>query len=283
MDLPTIPEPLTDQELKLFSAIKRFANDLVESFDDQHSIVLYNHLICKTKPVHVAAVRKHISAFSQFCKANESAILKVAKGEFPNPSKIEYSANAYIDMFDVLNRAVDKETLNSVFKHLLFLLAIVDPASNAKATLVELQKADSDNSFGESNNIPAGFSKIVDKIKTHINPDDLSNPMKAVQSLMSKNVFADILKTVNDSIKDGSLDLGEMASQMNLNQNGGDDISAMMNPVMSMMNNSGGDISSMMAMLNPNNPLMRNLSSGMFSASNDESGQSQFGPVGHSI
>jgi hypothetical protein len=249
MDSTTIvqTDTLSDQELKLFSAIKRFVNDLVDSFEDQHSLILYNHLINKTKNIHLGPVRKHLSVFSQFCETNRAAILAMSKGDFAAPALIEYSSNVFIDMSDVLSKTSDKETLNNIFKHLLLILAMVDPASNAKTVLSELSATKSNGGGDEI--IPPGFSKIVDKIKNHINVDDMSNPMKAVQSLMSKNVFADILKTVNDSIKDGSLDLGEMASQMNRGGADGMDMSDMMSPIMAMMN--------------PDNPMFQTLSSGM--------------------
>jgi len=233
MDSTTIvqTDKLNDHELKLFSTIKRFVNDLVDSFEDQHSLILYNHLINKTKNVHLVAVRKHISVFSQFCETNREAILAMSKEGFATPLLIEYSSNVFIDMSDVLSKASDGETLNNIFKYLLLILAMVDPTSNAKTVLSELSATESKSLSDD--NVPPGFSKIVDKIKNHISPEDLNNPMKAVQSLMSKNVFADILKTVNDSIKDGSIDLADMASQMNRATDEGE-ISNMMNPLMSM-------------------------------------------------
>ena len=66
-----------DGNYKVFSHINDFVCDLADLYGkNQHSLMLYKHLLDKTKITHKDAIRKHISNFRDFLKKNKDAIIE---------------------------------------------------------------------------------------------------------------------------------------------------------------------------------------------------------------
>lgn len=248
----------TDYNLIAFRAITSFTNDLSENFGKHnHELKLYDRLIGKTSISHDKAIKKHIDIFREFCIANrDHLVLK----DFKNfvTTKIEYSEKVFIDFSKIFNKA-DSENSEAIWKHLLTISALLDPAGNAKEILKK-SKEKSEANF---------LTDIINKVESHVKPD--ANPMEAVSSIVSSGVFTELLTGMNDGIQNGSLDLGKlmgavqtMCTGLSGNQGsssapaGNNDMGNMLNNLMAGMNNpsSGGnpgipDLSQLTNMLGP--------------------------------
>jgi hypothetical protein len=113
-------------------------------------------------------------------------------------SKIEYSDKVFID-FESIFKSADKDTTMVIFDHLLTISALVDPTSKAKEILKNDEKSKE-----------ADFlSTMIEKVEENVDINS-SNPMEVVNSIMSSGVFNDLLSNMNNSLQDGSLDLGKL-------------------------------------------------------------------------
>jgi hypothetical protein len=190
----------TDYNLIAFKAITTFSNELNENFGSNkqnHSLKLYDRLISKTSLSHDKAIKKHISAFRDFCIDNRDGILGKDIKKFTS-SKVEYSPKVYIDFVSIFNLA-DKETTEVIWNHLLTISALLDPAGNAKEILKKNKEHATEADF---------LTDIINKVETHVKPD--SNPMEAVSTILSSGVFTDLISGMNNGIQDGTLDLGKL-------------------------------------------------------------------------
>ena len=188
-----------DYNIIAFKAISTFTNQLSEIFgtDKQnHSLKLYDRLISKTSISHDKAIQKHIDLFREFCITNRDALMAKDIKLIVN-YKIEYSDKVSIDFSNIFKKA-DTETTGIIWKHLLTISALLDPAGNAK----EILKNSKDNKEADF------LSDIIDKVENHVGPN--ANPMEAVSSIMSSGVFTDLISGMNSGIQDGSLDLGKL-------------------------------------------------------------------------
>ena len=238
----------TDYNLIAFKAISTFTAQLNEIFgsDKQnHSLKLYERLISKTSISHEKIIKKHIDIFREFCIVNRDALMAKDIKKILN-YKVEYSPKVYIDFNNIFKKS-DKETTEVIWKHLLTISALLDPAGNAK----EILKNSKDNNEADF------LTDIINKVESHVSPD--SNPMEAVSSIMSSGVFTDLISGMNSGIQNGSLDLGKLMGtvQKMCTSLGG-------NPA-----NTGGESSNGMDMI-------ANLMSSM--NTNNESGSSAGGP-----
>lgn len=230
----------TNYELIAFKAISDFTKELCENFtskDKNHSLKLYVHLLNKTTLTHEKSIKKHIDAFRDFCVSNRDAITD------KNPTllakkNVVYSSRVYIDFGNIFKDA-DIETSNIIWKHLLTISALVDPAGKAK----EILKNNKDSK--EANFL----SDIINKVESNVNPN--SNPLEAISSIMSSGVFNDLITGMNSGIQNGDLDLGKLmgtvqtmcsslSSDINPSANSSENPMNMINSLMSSM---GGSIS----------------------------------------
>lgn len=239
-------------EIIAFKAISDFTKELNNNFvsnNKNHSLKLYTHLINKTTLSHDTAIKKHIEAYREFCIANREAISNKNFSLLVN-NKVIYSDRVYIDFSNIFKEA-DKETSNIIWKHLLTISALIDPAGKAK----EILKNNADSK--ESNFL----SDIINKVESNVNPN--SNPLEAISSIMSSGVFNDLITGMNSGIQNGDLDLNKLmgtvqtmcsslSSDINgSNPPGNENPMNMINSLMSNMNtgdNSGGmpDLSSIL-------------------------------------
>jgi len=247
----------TDYNLIAFKAITTFTaqlSDIFGSDKQNHSLKLYERLISKTSISNEKIIKKHIDIFREFCIVNRDALMSKDIKKILN-YKVEYSPKVYIDFNNIFKKS-DRETTEVIWKHLLTISALLDPAGKAK----EILKNSKDN-------IEADFlTDIINKVESHVSPD--SNPMEAVSSIMSSGVFTDLISGMNSGIQNGSLDLGKlmgtvqkMCTSMGGNpaNPGGDSSDNGMNMIANLMsgmnnnNNESGapDMSQLASMLGP--------------------------------
>jgi hypothetical protein len=189
----------TDTSLITFKAISNFANELGEVFSDKHRpLKLYVHLINKTTLVDDEPIQKHINAFKSFCITNRDSIY--TKSKKLTKDKIFYSKRVFINMKDIFELS-DAETTSTIWKHLLTISAIVDPAGKAR----DILKEESKNGSGDEINF---LTNIISKVESNIKPD--SSPVEAITSIMQSGIFNDLISGMGTGLQDGSLDLSKL-------------------------------------------------------------------------
>jgi hypothetical protein len=230
---------MNDTSLIAFKAIVNFINDLSEEYGKRHrSLKLYRRLINKTQISHDKAIEKHLKAFMGFCVTNREQILE-KDSDFKQP-KISYSERVYVNMHEIFKIA-DRETAPIIWKHLLILSALLDPAGKAK----EVLKKNAED--GKNVNESEFLSNIISKVENNVNPD--ANPMEAVSSIMQSGVFNDLLGGMQGGMESGNLDISKLLGAVqgmvsSLGNQVGDDPEAknamgMLNSMTSMMGNMG--------------------------------------------
>ena len=192
-----------DTSLIIFRAISNFTQCLSEVFGkDNRSLKLYAHLISKTTVAHEKPIEKHIESFRKFCVSNREAI------ETKNIKKLQenqiiYSERVFINMKIIFNKA-DRETTETIWKHLLTISALVDPTGQAKKLLKEASQKGGSVGGEEANFL----TDIINKVEENVNPN--SNPMEAVSAIMKSGVFTDLVNTMGSGLENGDLDLGRL-------------------------------------------------------------------------
>ena len=230
-----------DTSLLSFKAISNFTSDLGEEFSEtHHPLKLYNRLIKKTTLSHDKSIKKHINAFRDFCISNRDAIVEKQIDNF-NSNKILYSQRVYIDMKFILEQA-DKDTTETIWKHLLYISAILDTAGKAKEILRK-NLEEGKTGTGETNLL----TDIIDKVEKHVDPN--ANPMDAVSSIMNSGIFTDLVGGMNSGLSNGSLDLGKlmgavqgMVGQLGDKTQGDPQAEGAMNMLNTMMGSMGGNM-----------------------------------------
>ena len=265
-----------DNSLITFKAISNFTSCLNEVFgSNNRALKLYAHLISKTTLAHDIAIQKHINVVKEFCIANREAIL--SKTSTKINGEIKYSQRVYIDIKNIIEES-DNDTEEIIWKHLLTLSALTDPAAKAKELLKETSKTSSVNE--------ADFlTDIIGKVEQHVDPN--ANPMEAVSSIMKSDIFTELVGGMGNGLQDGSLDLNKLMGTVQkmvgtLNEgmegksgsaSGSGEVSDIMNTMMSSISaGSNGniksedgvpDLSAVMGMVGPMlNALSQNSGSG---------------------
>lgn len=201
-----------ESRVLVFKYICNFIKDLTESFGErQKSLFLYSHLVEKTGIMHEEPIKKHVSLFYQFIKANENAIMEKDATKF-NSYSIFYSEKVGIDLKEIFEWA-DTQEKTAIFKHLLALLAVLDPSSSAKELLKK--EIDSKKKKGEDGNEEMFLKNIIDKVSSEMDTD-MDNPMQLMSKMMTSGVFKDIVEDMNSSLSEGSLDMGKMVNTMQM-------------------------------------------------------------------
>lgn len=203
-----------------FKAICNFVNDLNSVYGKKHKpLKLYRRLINQTQIAHDQAIKKHISAFHNFCLSNRDCLYSQDKKQLVN-KKIEYSDRVYIDM-EIIFRNCDTETEPVIWNHLLTISAILDPAGKAK----EILRKNAEN--GKSSMQETNFlTDIISKVEKNVKPD--SNPIEAVSSILQSGIFNDLLSGMQGGLSSGKLDLNKLVGAVqgmvvSLGEQAGDD------------------------------------------------------------
>lgn len=186
--------------LKSFQSIVKFVEDLSTEFGPkQHSLVLYNRLVSKTKITHQEAMKRHIQAFHEFVTKNSEAIIEKNSSKLKNPI-ILYSNKVNIKM-DEIFRMADTQTTDVIWKHLLVILNILDPNTEALNVLKK--------SLEEKSNEGDFLKSLVSKIESNVDPNN-TDPMSAIMGLMSNGVFTDVISSMNAGMSNGNLDMSKL-------------------------------------------------------------------------
>lgn len=194
----------------IFKCICNFIRDLNESFGTQQkSLLLYAHLVEKTGILNEEPIKKHIHCFHEFVKANEKGILDKNFDAFTT-FEIHYSDKVFIDLEEIFERA-DADEKNTIWKHLVTLLAILDPSSHAKKILQE--EKEKKTKRGDSTNEESFLTDIIDKVGKNIDPT-VSNPTEMMGSIMNSGVFTELVETMNTGLHSGDLDLTKMIGSL---------------------------------------------------------------------
>ena len=245
--------------LNQFNALTNFANALSEEFGNKMAPVkLYAHLLSKTALGHTKSIHKHISAFTTFCVANRDAIYDKDVGKLCGENhRIEYSERVYIDVRELLHLA-DNDSRAVVWKHLMWLSALMDPSGRAKEILKEQGKGNE----GEF------LQNIIGKVENAVNPD--APPMEAIGEIMKSGVFTELIDGMNNGLQNGDLDLGKlmgtvqtMVTSLTEGQEGADEVNNVLNTMMGSMDGSGpamdANADPMQAVMGMMGPMMANL------------------------
>jgi hypothetical protein len=228
-----------DNYLIAFKAISNFTTCLNEVFGSTNRpLKLYAHLISKTTFSHEIPIKKHITAFKDFCLTNKEAISSKNSSQL-DQKVIKYSERVYIDLGSIFDEiSYDKVTMNVIWTHLLTILALLDPTSRAKEILQEniCQNTD-DNQESDF------LSDIINKVEKHVDPS--FSPMEAVSSILKSGIFTELVSGMGNGLQNGSLDIGKMmgtvskmVSKMNnevSDNNGDEDPMGLINTMMSSL------------------------------------------------
>jgi hypothetical protein len=233
---------MDDVSLLAFKTIFCFIKELSDVFGTrQHSLMLYHRLMEKTSFMHTKAVQKHLSLFRGFCVNNAEAI-QTKNVKLLRSGIIKYSDRVFIDMNRLFELA-DKETVEVMWKHILAITAYLDPSSNAKQLLKETM--DEKKKQGENGLEEEFLSGLIEKVESSINPEEIKDPLQAVNKIMTSGVFNDLMSNMQNGLSSGKLDLnklmGTVQGMMGKMGGGGGgnemDMGAMMNMMSGLMEN----------------------------------------------
>lgn len=243
-----------ETSLIAFKAICNFVNDLSSVYGHKHKpLKLYKRLINQTQISHNEAIKKHLSAFHHFCVENREALYAQNRDTL-TVFKIEYSNRVYIDMGLILKNS-DTETCSVIWRHLLTISALLDPAGKAKEVL---RKNAEEGKTGE--NESDFLANIISKVEKNVNPN--ANPMEAISSIMQSGIFNDLLSGMQGGLSSGKLDLSKLMGAVqgmvsSLGEQAGNDPESkqalsMVSNMSSMLENTGkgGPPPDMMKMMN---------------------------------
>lgn len=201
-----------------FNTICNFIRDLNASFGSkQKSLMLYGHLIEKTGLIHIEPVKKHITLFKQFVETNEEAILNRDKKKMKT-MRISYSDKVAIDL-EAIFKLCDREEESILWNHLLTISAILNPESQAKQILKELQSKASSGENKEGDFLQNIMGKITEQVSSSSTDGQDPNPMAMIGSLMSSGVFSELFQTFSNGLGDdaaggGGMDMSKLMGTM---------------------------------------------------------------------
>lgn len=192
---------MTDTNSKeIIKAIKTFVNSLADEYSEKfHALRLYQHFLDLVSETEEFAIDKNIKIFKDFCEENISAIIEKDSEKFVGDGKISYSKKVYINLKSIFGVASDEDKA-IIWKHLLYISALVNPTGKAREMLRRHTKDGGiESEFIES---------IIAKVEGAVKPTD--NPMEAVSQIMQSGVFTELITEMNDSLESGELDIGKL-------------------------------------------------------------------------
>lgn len=211
-------EPKQEDSIFLFKCIVDFIHCLRDLYgENQHSLELYDLLMEKTGIVHEEPIKKHIHLFYEFVRENEEAIIENSP-TLIKQWKIEYSDKVYIDLKPIFEECSEGD-IKVLWQHLLTLLAVLIPTSQAKQILKEQKnkkkkKNKKRNTNSEGNNEDDFLSNIMDKVGKHIDPSKASNPAEMMNGIMSSGLFGELMEDMNKGMSSGDLDISKMMGSL---------------------------------------------------------------------
>jgi hypothetical protein len=198
-------ETKLEDTIVLFKCIVDFIHCLREMFGkQQHSLELYDLLMEKTGIVHQDPIKKHVKLFRDFLKINEDAILENNE-EKMTQWKIEYSEKVFIDLKAIFLICVESDK-QTIWQHLLTLMAVLIPTSNAKNVLKD--KKLNKNKEGDF------LTNLINKVEKHVEPSSASDPAQMMSGILSSGLFSELMEDMNRGMSDGDLDITKMMGSL---------------------------------------------------------------------
>ena len=200
----------------LFKCIVDFIHCLRDLYgENQHSLELYDLLMEKTGIVHEEPIKKHIHLFYEFVRENEEAIIENSP-TLMKQWKIEYSEKVFIDLKPIFEDCSEGD-IKVLWQHLLTLLAVLIPTSQAKQILREQKnkkKKKSKKKHSSGNNEDDFLTNIMDKVGKQIDPSKTSNPAEMMTGIMSSGLFGELMEDMNKGMSSGDLDINKMMGSL---------------------------------------------------------------------
>ena len=186
--------PLVRSQSQVFGAIVDFVICLQETFGEQYrEIELYATLLESTRIIHQEHIRKHIEIFSTFLQENQSAICQ--NNIEMITSKIIYNEKVFIDIKQILLTNESNENVSIIMQHLLTLMALTCPDSQAQSILVK--KSKEKNSLREDNVLEKMFHPREGT--SHGNAS--GNPLQMLDSLFEGNpALGNMVKNITGNL-----------------------------------------------------------------------------------
>lgn len=229
-----------DTNYKVFSHISDFVCDLADLYGKkQHSLMLYKHLLDKTKITHKDAIRKHITCFRDFLKKNKDAILE-KNHELIQLNDIVYSQKVKIQM-DEIFKIADEDSKKAIWGHLLVLYNDYDPNNETISLLKKtLKTTEKEENF---------ISSIVEKIEKNVDPN-ASDPLTAIMGLMNSGVINEVVSSISNGFQDGTIDINKlMGNVKETMSSSGIDINNISSNLSSTLSSSGIDLQNVVGSL----------------------------------
>lgn len=196
-------------QLGLFKCIVDFVHSLREAYGKtHHCIELYALLLEKTGILHQEPLRKHIQLFYEFVSVNQTAILQ-KNMQLMEKWDIVYSDKVYIQLKEIFMNSDDDDKA-VLWDHLLTLLAVLVPTSQAKNLLISKQKKKVDSNMTED----TFLTGLMEKVGSHIDPSKSSDPAEMMSGLMNSGLFNELVHDMNENVQNGNLDIGKMMGSL---------------------------------------------------------------------
>jgi hypothetical protein len=180
---------------EFFDKVVLFVKDLKEVFSDER-VFLFHKLLTNIPDTKPEAREKLANVFSQWILANKEAIA-ANDADSISDEPIKFTDKVCIPIKELM-ASTDAETKQSIKKHLLFLLYLVEPSDKLKETL----SADrAENEF-----INTFFNKIDDAF----NGQQFNDPMTATVQMLNSGIFTDLVQSMNDGVNSGKINLNKL-------------------------------------------------------------------------
>lgn len=241
-----------DITLIAFNAICQFVSDLASEYGKRHKpLLLYNRLISQTRVSHHDIIKKHILVFHGFCVANRDA-LHAKDASKLTQKKLEYSNRVFIDMGHIFHVASSdgSDSPDVIWRHLLTISAIIDPAGKAKEILKQAGSS-LDGKTGAENDF---LSNIISRVEKNVKPD--ANATETISNILQSGIITDLFS----GMQNGQLDIGKLFGAVqgmmgSLKEQAGDDpeaknaLGALGNVVNGLGKGGAPDLAGMMSMM----------------------------------
>jgi len=189
----------------IFKHICNFVKDLNSSFGGGNKpLMYYTHIIEETGIMHEEPMKKHITLFLDYLKKNENAILENDE-TLLSQDNIVYSEKIYIDVKNVFSIA-DESDKKEIWKHLMTLLAIMDPSSEAKKILKAQQEEKTQK--GVPVNEEKFLNDMISKVGEFVRPD--SDPNQMFTNILQSGIVNNLVENMTNGINEGELDMNNM-------------------------------------------------------------------------
>jgi hypothetical protein len=272
---------------KIFVKILAFLNELNKMFGDKNTNIFNYYKVCKNTPSsNQKAIKNHVTLFSNFLLPNKINIVNNDFESF-NPTDIKISDKTFINFKDVFTQA-NKDWRPAIFKHLQYLLYLINPEEEVKESFASNKQDNKDNGSSKETQV---LNNFVEKLQDNFKNNDSKNPVELGINLLKDGTFINMYQDINNSLQNGELNLdkllgsvqniiGELTQELPKDAAPANDL---LNNMSSMLNNIAPDgninqdnvpdLSQMMSGLT-SNPMMTNMLNSMMGSMSPSDSQS---------